>query len=306
MTMSETIIFFGNQRLASGVTTDASILLGLITAGYTVAAVVIAQNDSSASRKNRELEIATVATDHGIPILSPVKLSDAQEELEAFHARAAVLAAYGKIVPQKIIDIFPRGIINVHPSLLPRHRGSTPIESVILDGSLQTGVSLMALTAALDAGPLYAQQSLDLQGTETKQDLTDKLTHIGRNMVLEHLPSILDGSLKPVSQNDSQATYDSRILKSDGQLDFQKTALQLEREVRAYYSWPRTRTTIFGIDTIVTSCHMAKASGKAGELWLEDKQLGIFTSQNALIVDTLIPAGKKEMSASSFLDGYGH
>lgn len=303
--MSRKILFFGNERLGTGLVTTAPVLQALVGAGYEVAAVVVAQNDIGQSRKGRELEIGAVAAQLGIPVIVPPKLSEARDELAAYEAEAAVLVAYGKIVPQDIIDIFPRGIINIHPSLLPKHRGPIPLEGVILNGESETGVSLMRLAAAMDAGPVYVQQVQPLQGSETKQQLADRLINIGKDLLLTHLPAILGGVLEPVEQNDDEATYDKRIEKSASELDFTKSATELEREIRAYAGWPRSRATIGTSEVIVTQAHVQNdANGAAGSLWIEGKQIGLYADKGLLIIDKLIPAGKKEMTAEGFIAGY--
>jgi methionyl-tRNA formyltransferase len=301
---SKTILFFGNERLATGLSTSAPALRGLIEAGYKVAAVVVAQNEVAKSRKSRNLEVADIAAEHGIPLLSPSNLTEAIDELKSYGAEAAVLAAYGKIVPSAVLDIFPAGIINIHPSLLPLHRGSTPIESAIMHGDSQTGVSLMRLSPEMDAGPVFVQQSVELHGLETKQELCDQLSQLGSELLLTYLPAILDGNLHAHDQDASRVTSDSMISKSDAILDWNKAAEQLLREVRAYAIWPRSRCTIGTQQIIVTSAHVGIGHGVAGTLHLADKQLGIYTSDGILIIDKLIPPGKKEMDAASFLAGY--
>ena len=302
--MSHKILFFGNERLATGASTTAPTLQALIDAGYEVAAVIVAQNEAAASRKARPLEVAAVAEAHGVPLLSPAKLSDARDQLASFEAEAAVLVAYGKIVPQSIIDLFPSGIINIHPSLLPLHRGPTPLESVILAGEHETGVSLMQLAAKMDAGPVFAQETVLLRGDENKQSLADQLISLGKEMVIQYLPAILDGSLQPTAQDDADASYDQLITKTAGTLDFKQPAEQLQRQVRAYLGWPRSRATIGATDVIITSAHTAPKSGVAGTIWLEGAQVGVYCSEGSLIIDSLIPSGKKEMTATAFLAGY--
>ncbi len=304
--MLKKILFFGNERLATGVGTSAPTLRSLIAAGYQVAAVVVAQQPSAKSRKvERPLEVATIAAQHSIPLLSPARLSDAAEELASFEAEAGVLIAYGKILPAAILDLFPRGIVNIHPSLLPLHRGSTPVESVILEGASQTGVSLMRLGDKMDAGPVFAQQIVPLSGTETKENLADQLAVIGSQLLIENLSAILDGSLPASAQNESLATYDTLIAKHNGTIDWSKPAVQLEREIRAYAHWPRSRTTIGTSEVIITKAHVRNGYGEAGSLWLEEaKQLGIYTAEGVLVIDSLIPTGKSEMPASAFMAGY--
>lgn len=298
------ILFFGNERLATGLSTDAPVLRALIDNNYEITGVVVAQKQASASRKARDLEIVQVAAEHNIPVIAPARLGDAVDEIRGFGAQIGVLVAYGKIVPQEIIDAFPRGIVNIHPSLLPLHRGPTPLESVILQGERETGVSIMQLALAMDAGPVYSQSRVSLRGDETKQELADRLIALGKDMLIENLPAILDGSLQPQVQDDSQATYDQLITKNASSLDFNKSASELEREVRAYASWPRSRCTVGKYEIIVTRAHVIDAAGTPGSLWLQDKQLGIHCQSGTLVFDSVIPNGKKEMDASAFLAGY--
>lgn len=298
------ILFFGNERIATGVTTNVSVLQTLLAAGYELTGVVTAQQAAGPSRKPRELEIVQVAEAHHIPVFSPDKLADARDQLAALGADIGVLVAYGKIVPQSIIDVFPCGIINLHPSLLPKHRGPTPIESVLLAGETQTGVSLMQLAAGLDSGPVYAQVPLDLEGYETKQALADELLLLGKDMLLQLLPPILKGDVQPTAQDESQATADLRLDKAASTIDWQKTAVQLEREIRAFAGWPRSRTTLGRSEVIITAARIAQGSGTPGQLWIEDRQIGVFTGEGVLVIDKLIPAGKNEMDAAAFMTGY--
>lgn len=302
--MSNKIVFFGNERLATGLGTTAPTLRALIDAGYEITGVIVAQNELGNSRKSRELEIVQVANAHGIPVLSPSKLYDSADEIAELGAEIGVLVAYGKIVPQAIIDSFPHGIINLHPSLLPLHRGPTPIESAILNDDTETGVSIMQLSAGMDSGPVYGQSIIQLEGNETKQDLADQLLNIGKDMIIDLLPQILDSSLTPIAQDDSKATYDSMIDKSAGLLDWNKSAVMLEREIRAYAVWPRSRTTINSIEVIVTASHIIDGIGKIGSIWKDPKSLGFYTSDGVLAIDRLIPVGKQEMDIASFLAGY--
>jgi methionyl-tRNA formyltransferase len=302
--ISETIVFFGNERLATGLGTSAPTLRALIRAGYNVAAVVVAQHEMSKSRKTRPLEVAQVASEHTIPVLSPERLLDAVDELKSYGAGAAVLAAYGKIVPKQILDLFPLGIVNIHPSLLPLHRGSTPIESTILNGESETGVSLMKLIPEMDAGPVYVQATVQLTGHETKQALTDQLSQMGTDLLLANLPAILNGSLQPTEQDHDRVTTDQMISKADSQLDWQKPAEVLAREVRAFKGWPRSRCQLGTQGVIVTEAHAAMGTNVPGTIWLADKQLGMNCSEGILIIDKLIPLGKKEMTAHDFLLGY--
>lgn len=302
--MLNKILFFGNERLGTGLPTTAPTLRALIAEGYQITGVVVAQNKSSSSRSARELEIVHIANQHKIPVYSPAKLSEFEDELKAMNAEVGVLVAYGKIVPQHIIDLIPKGIINIHPSLLPKHRGPTPIESVIRHGETHTGVTIMQLSAKMDAGPVFVQQSVDVPPTIGKVELSSQLQLLGVQLLIDNLPAILNGSLSTTPQDDASATYDQLIKKSDGLLDFNKSALELEREIRAYAIWPRSRTTIGKTEVVITSAHMSDGTGPKGVVWRDGKELGIYCSQGILLIDELVPIGKKVMPASAFIAGY--
>lgn len=301
------LVFFGNERIATGVTTTAPVLQALLAAGHDIAAVVVAQEAAGQSRKQRPLEVAAIAEEHGIPLLAPAKLGEIYDQLAGYQAEAGILVAYGKLVPQSVIDIFPRGIINLHPSLLPRHRGSIPLEAALLAGDAVTGVSLMQLVRAMDAGPVYAQQTVRLRGNETKQELADNLLALGQTMLEVNLAAILDGTLEPQAQNDLAATDDQRLAKDAGLLspsDWNQPAAAIERLVRAYAGWPRVRTTIGDSDIIITAVHIAVGTAVPGTLWLDNREFGVHAQDGVVVIDRLIPAGKKEMSGRDFLLGY--
>lgn len=304
---SKTIIFFGNERLATGVSTTAPALSALIGGGYRVAAVVVAQNAMGRSRRPRDLEVAALAEKHAIPLLAPADLAGAQPQLAGFGAQAAVLIAYGRIVPPAVLSVFPRGIVNVHPSLLPLHRGSTPIESVILGGASETGVSLMRLSAKMDAGPLYEQVRLPLTGSETKQELADASAAIGTDLLMKHLPAILGGGgPAPTDQDDDNATYDEHLAKADGLVDWSAPAPRLEREIRAYAGWPKSRASLGSIEVIITQAALSDSGAKLkpGAVQTDDKRLIVGCGEGALEILALKPAGRPEMPAAAFLAGY--
>lgn len=300
---SPTIVFFGNERLATGVTTSCPTLRALLKAGYNVAAVVL-HNESATSRSKRTPEIAELSKSNNIPVLYPDKLSEVIEELAELKATVGVLVAFGKIVPQSIIDLFPSGIVNVHPSLLPKHRGPTPIESVILNGEEQTAVSVMQLTGKMDAGPVYAQSTLSVPSKITKQALADELSQIGSKMIVQYLPQILDGSIIPKAQDETEATYDSLLQKSSGQLDWTKPAAVLEREIRAYHTWPKSLGNIGTHQLIITDADVVSTSGEPGNYEVTKNELVVYCGSNALSIKQVQPINKKEMPIQAFLAGH--
>lgn len=302
---SRRVIFFGNERLATGVSTDAPTLKALIDRGYDVVAV-IASDSPQLSRKNRTLEVKALAEKHSIPVWLPHKLSAVENQIRDLEPDIGVLVAFGKIVPQKIIDLFPHGIVNIHPSLLPLHRGPTPIESVILKGDKTTGVSIMQLVKDMDAGPVFAQRTIQLEGNENKIELASKLLGIGKDLLLESLPQILEDTLVPTAQDDTRATYDQLVGKDDGIIDWHKPASELEREIRAYAVWPKSRATLSGASVIITQAHVetTDASYQLGEIIFGKKDLMVACERDLLSIDALKPEGKPEMSIASFLAGY--
>lgn len=303
MKKSKTVVFFGNERLATGVTTSCSTLKALIQNDYKVAAIVL-HNESSTSRKQRKLEILEIAKDHQIPVLSPKKLSDIHTDLKELNAAAGVLVAFGKIIPQDTIDIFPCGIVNIHPSKLPLHRGPTPIESIILNGETETAISVMKLTKEMDAGPVFAQRTISVPSDISKQAFADTASEIGSKMIVQYLPDIIDGSLQPKEQDHSQASYDQLIKKSDGEIDWSLPAQVIERQIRAYKTWPKSSTKLGQHNLIISSVDVVKTSGAAGEYLTDKNSLTVYCGEDALSIKAVQPVNKKEMPIQAFLSGY--
>lgn len=289
------LVFFGNERLATAVPTDAPTLRALVAAGYEIVAVV-ASHTEAVSRSKRSLEIVDVAHAYHIPVLLPGRLNELKDRLLRGRAEAAVLVAFGKIIPQEIIDIFPQGIINIHPSLLPKLRGSTPVETAILNGLDETGVSLMKVAAEMDAGPVYAQKPVPLTGSETKPELAQKLLNEGCGLLISNLEAILSGKLKPKVQDETEATYTRLLTKSDGQLDFNEPAEIIERKIRAFVGFPKARAKVFGHEVVITKARVA-VSGNDGDLVIQC-QPGYLE-----ILELTAPSGRT-MASTDFIRGY--
>ena len=298
MTKKNKLVYFGNERLVSGLkSVEPIILQGLIDRDYDVVAVVSHHNETR-SRNARPLEVAEIAKEHNIPLFLPSKPDGIIDELRALQADAAVLAAYGRIISAEVIDIFPRGIINLHPSLLPAYRGPTPIESAIMSGDSETGVSLMKLGIGMDDGPVYAQKTIPLTGTETKYDLYEKAHRLGAELLLDSLPNILSGQLEPTPQNHDQATFSQLFTKSDGQLDPNKyTAAEAERRVRACLDYPKSRLEVFGQTVIIRQAHVVDGP-------TNDELVVEFKNHTYLAIDQLIAPSGKQISGRDFKRGY--
>jgi methionyl-tRNA formyltransferase len=222
-----------------------------------------------------------------------------------FRSRLGIIVDFGIIVEQAVIDYFPLGIVNSHFSLLPQWRGADPISFAILSGQKKTGVSLMLIVRRLDEGPLLAQADLDIPPDATTPELTKELVELSNKTLAEILPLYLAGHIWPFEQHGhQQPTYSRKLTKEDGILDWHKPAVTLEREIRAFIGWPKSRTTLAGKDVVITEAHVVEASGKPGKPTVRGKELLIHCGIDALAIDRLKPAGKKEMTAEAFLAGY--
>lgn len=289
---SQKIVFFGTE--------DFSLvaLKRLVEAGYPVVAVVTKPD----SRRGRHQEITspvvkTYALDHNIVVWQPAQVRDITNNVISLGATTGVLVSYGKIIPQSIIDLFTPGIINVHPSLLPRYRGPSPIESAIANGDKQTGVSIMQLSAGMDAGPVYTQVHHPLNQHETQPALYDELADLGASTLLAALPHIINRSMNPAPQDDLAATYSHLLDKTHALIDPTLiTASAAERRVRAYLQFPKTKVIIGNQTVIITKCHVASNQKTPLDVLCQD---GVF-----LAIDELIAPSGRTMTAAAFLNGY--
>ena len=300
--MSETIVFFGSGPVAAA-------SLRLLAEDFAIEAVV---TKSRPAHHKGDVPVLVAASELGFKVL---EASD-QAELDKLFAtkpatsRLAVLIDFGIIVSKPIIDYFPLGIINSHFSVLPEWRGADPITFAILSGQSSTGVSLMRLVTTMDEGPLLAYGEYELPPDITTPLLTEHLIHFSHQLLVDKLPKyIKDSTTATQAVTGRQVSYSRKLTKQDGVIDWHKPALQLEREVRAYAGWPRSRTKLGNTDVIITKAHIAPGSGRPGSLWFQAgarhaAPFGIYTAQDILVIDNLSPAGKKEMAASAFLAGY--
>jgi methionyl-tRNA formyltransferase len=305
MKQSIKIAFFGNERIATGVTTNTPTLKRLVNEGYEVVAV-ISNYEKPSSRKTRQLEIAQTAESLGIPFYTPVSTKELLQILEKLKPDIGILVAYGKIVPESVIHALPLGIINIHPSKLPEHRGASPIEATILEGSRNTAVSIMMLVADMDAGPIYAQTPIEVAENATKQELANTLLEVGSETLIDVLPSIVSESCAMREQDHSKASYDGKITKEDGIIDWQKDANRLTREIRAYAAWPRSRARLGKVDVIITAASESTKILPPGKIEIHRTgEILVGCKKGSLIIEKLQPVGKQEMNAINFINGYG-
>lgn len=292
MKKSPKIIFFGTEEYS------LVALKALVENDFDVVAVVTKPDMiKGRGRKLVAPPVKAYAIEQNIDVWQPTKLSDIADKIATYQPVTGVLVAYGRIIPQRIINLFMPGIINLHPSLLPLYRGPSPIESAIANLDNETGVSIIKLDAEMDAGPVYSQIRLALTQTETKHELYDKLFALGSLELIKILPDIVASKLQPTTQDHSQATYCSLLNKAMSLIDPSKlTARQAEAHVRAYLGFPRSHiNSPFG-ELTVTKAHVAQTAGSALSIQCRDG--------NFLTIDELIsPSSGKTISGQAFLNG---
>ena len=253
----------------------------------------------------------------GLPVLQPnsFRAKEARDELAAYAPDVIVVAAYGRLLPPAVLDLPAHGCLNIHPSLLPRHRGPSPVVSAILDGDSVTGVSLMLLDEGMDTGPVIAQREYALDGTETAGDLTGELFEAGADLLVESLNPWVDGRLEAVQQDESKATVTRKLERSDGRADWQLTALELERRQRAFTPWPGLFTqwqdkSLRLVDVCsgesLADCEIQQqpAPGEVIALPLTDVPVGVGAADGVLGLKTLQLEGRRAVSSAEFIRGY--
>lgn len=296
---SEPIVFFGSGPVAAK-------SLVLLVNDFAIEAVV---TKPKPPHHHGDFPVIDVATKLNLPmrtVSSKLELSGLVAT-KPFKSRLAVLIDFGIIVGQDAIDYFPLGIVNSHFSLLPDLRGADPITFAILSGQKTTGVSLMLLVKAMDAGPLLATSPYDLSPSITTPELTENLIDASYHSLVNILPLYLDGAIKPMPQDASiNPTYSRKLTKADGVVDWTKSAEQIEREIRAYTGWPKSSTQLGGKEVILIKSRVAKLTGKPGAILEKKPRLVIACGKNALEIIKLKPTGKNEMTAEAFLAGHSH
>jgi len=228
----------------------AHILERLVTApgaGFSVVGVVTRPDKPRGRSLAMEpSEVGAVAARHSIPTLKPTKIRTAEfaRELKAFEPDLLVVAAYGRILPQAILEAPKIAPLNVHASLLPRHRGAAPIEGAILAGDAETGVTIMRIVEQMDAGPAYLLRAIPIAPDDTQGTLKEKLAELGASAILEAIDLAMRGALVETAQDEALATYTSIVKKQDAVIDWSTSAVQIERMTRAYDPWPVARTRL--------------------------------------------------------------
>jgi methionyl-tRNA formyltransferase len=248
--------------------------------------------------------VKVLAMERDLPVLQPPKIKGTNfwEVLSALHADVAVVTAYGKILPQDVLEAPRLGCLNVHASLLPRFRGAAPIQWALAHGDARTGVCLMKMDEGMDTGPVLARAELEIQPTDTSATLHDKLSELGGALLKQNLSLYLDGKLTPEAQPTEGVVMAPMIKKEDGRLDFTKAAVELERRLRAFTPWPGLYTTYEGQLLKVLEVEVTAGQGAPGSvLDVGAKGIEVACGAGALRLLKVQPEGKRAMEAREFL-----
>jgi methionyl-tRNA formyltransferase len=309
------IVFLGTAEFA------VPSLRALVDAGYEVSAVVT-QPDRPAGRgrKLAESPVKVAARELGLPVLQFERLhaAEALSQLQALQPEAMVACAFGQILRPQVLELPPKGVLNIHPSLLPRYRGATPIPAAILAGDSETGVTIILMDAGLDSGPILFQSRLPIEESDTAGSLSEKLASLAAQLLVQTLGGWLSGEIEPRPQDESQATVTHRLEKEDGRIDWSRPAMEIWRQVRAFNPRPGAYTLLDGELLHVWQAWplpedsqeppgtvLALSEAQAIELQQRGVEAGfaVQTGSGTLAICTVQRAGKRALSATEFLRG---
>lgn len=310
------VIFFGTSEFAIPVLEKLK-----NSSGFTIVAI-ITQPDKPAGRKQEFIPspVKVWAMKNGIEVLQPRKL-DPLSFLPLMRGRLRggrvdffIVASYGKIIPKEILDIPKYGALNIHPSLLPKYRGASPIQATILNGDKGTGVTIIKMDEEMDHGDVVAVKRVAIGDQRLGfKDLHDQLAAVGAGLLMETLPKYIAGEIKPKPQDHAEATFTKIITKDDARIDWSKSAEKIERMVRAYEQWPVAWTTLDGkrlkVYSAFPSPHAGEGArraneGKPGEVAVVEDKILVGTTNGSLELLELQLEGGKKMAAPEFLRGH--
>ena len=282
-------------------------LKSIVEAGHEVVAVVT-QPDKPQGRSKALVPtpVKKQAIEYDIPVYQPEKVREESmvETLWNYSPDAIVVAAYGQILPESILNIPKYGCINIHASLLPKYRGAAPIEWSIIDGEEVTGVTTMYMEKGLDTGDMIEKVEVKIEAEDTGATLHDKLAEAGASLILSTLDALQNGTATRTRQDDSLSCYAKMLNKELGNIDFNKPACEIERLIRGLNPWPCAYTTLDGKSLKLYKAMVVDKEGKPGEIIeVTKKTFTVACGEGALVIKNLQPEGKKPMDTASFLNG---
>ena len=309
------IIFFGTPEFS------AVILEALIDNNY-LPVLTVTASDKPVGRKKTITPppVKVLAKQHNIKVLQPKNLEDIKQDIDDISPDLIIVAAYGPPFLSKEVLAMPRhGCLNVHPSLLPKYRGASPIAASILNGETETGVTIIRMAERIDQGDIVSQEKIKVLSRDTTLFLTKKLAELGSNLLIKTIPSWLEGKIISKPQGDSPTLYCPQLKKEDGKINWENQAEYIERQIRAFYPWPGTFTFFKGkalkiLKTYVLMDRVPNISSydiqeeiqtKPGFVFLtKDKKLAVQTGKGLLMIGILQLEGKKPMPGQEFLKGH--
>ena len=294
------IVFIGTPDFA------VPVLEGLIE-NYDVIGVV-SQPDKRVGRKQELVNtpVKEVALKHNILVLQPVKIKEEYEEVLKLNPDLIVTCAYGQIIPKVILDAPRLGCINVHGSLLPKLRGGAPIHWAIINGHEKTGMTIMYMDVKMDSGDIISQRETKIEETDNLESLYNRMSLIGRDLLLDTLPSIIDGTNDRVKQNEEEVTFGLNVKREEEHIDFNKTCREVFNLIRGLCPVPGANAVIDGNEMKIYNAIISdkKSKGKCGEITnIYKNGIGVCCSDGEIILTDIKPFGKKRMDASSYLNG---
>lgn len=294
------IVFMGTPDFAG------ESLKALYNEKYNISAV-FTKPDMPVGRKHimTPPEVKVIANELNIPVFQPTTLKDGEalKILQQLNPDLIVVVAYGKILPKEILDLPKYGCINVHASLLPKYRGASPIQWAIVSGEKVTGVSTMYLNEGMDTGDILLTEQTEIGETETAETLWDRLASLGASLLLKTVKGLEENTITPIKQDETQATYAPIIKKSDGLIDWSKSAFEINCKIRGLHNWPVAFTKLGGKMLKIFSADILEKSGKAGEVLESKNEIIVACGKNALKINELQLEGSKRMKTEDFLRG---
>lgn len=268
---------------------------------------VITQPDKKVGRKQilMPTPIKKEALLHDILVLQPDRLKNFEFPFSGLDF--IIVIAYGQIIPKNILDLPKYGCINVHGSLLPKYRGAACISEAIKNGDAETGVTIMKMDEHLDTGPILTQAKIKIENTDTTGTLYEKISNLGAEILIPTLIKYAEGKIEPIKQDDSKSSYVGLIKKNDGEIDWTKSALEIERFIRAMDPWPGAFTFVKGKNIKISKAKIEKnnsKSHKVGEFFILNNELAVQCGNDVLIIKKIQPEGKNIMDGHSFINGY--
>lgn len=294
------VVFMGTPDFAVPVLEDLILKTNVL--------MVVCQPDKLVGR-HQELEEAPtkkLALKHNIKVFQPKKIREEYQEIIDVQPDIIITCAYGQIIPVEILKLPRLGCINVHASLLPKLRGGAPIHHALINGDNVTGVTIMYMDEKMDTGNIISQASYEIKDTDNVLTLHDELSKLGTKLLIDTLPSIINGSNDSIKQDDSLATYANIIKREDEHLDFNNPAKDIYNKVRGLYPWPKANAIINDEEVKILECYIGDEDSNfsSGTIGIVDKdKIGICTKDKIIYVTKVKPFGKKEMAALDYING---